>query len=68
MDPERIQKRLRTRYIDRMTHDYDEAIRWALDASPKRTVLVEQKLDRSGPLIVDGAGGLDCGLAHFLPQ
>ncbi len=32
IDPERIQKRLRTRYIDHMTHDYDEAIRWTLAA------------------------------------
>lgn len=35
VDPARIQKRLDTRYIDRMTHDYDEAIRWALEAKEK---------------------------------
>lgn len=32
VDPERIQKRLETRYIDRMTHNYDEARRWVLEA------------------------------------
>lgn len=29
VDPARIQKRLDTKYIDRMTHSYDEAIAWA---------------------------------------
>lgn len=32
IDPDRIQKRLDTHYIDRMTHDYEEAKRWVLDA------------------------------------
>lgn len=32
VDPSRIEKRLRTRYIDRMTSDYDEAIRWVNEA------------------------------------
>jgi urocanate hydratase len=32
VDPERIQKRIDTRYIDRMTHDYEEAKRWCLEA------------------------------------
>lgn len=32
VDAARIQKRLDTRYIDRMTYDYNEAKRWALDA------------------------------------
>jgi urocanate hydratase len=35
VNPASIQKRLDTRYIDRMTHDYDEAIRWALEAKEK---------------------------------
>ncbi len=35
VDPERIQKRIETRYIDKMTHDYDEAIRWTLEAKEK---------------------------------
>ena len=32
IDPQRIKKRLETRYLDRMTYDYDEAIRWTLEA------------------------------------
>lgn len=32
IDPQRIKKRIETRYIDKMTYDYDEAIRWTLDA------------------------------------
>lgn len=32
VDPERIQKRLDTRYIDKMTHAYEEAIAWVKDA------------------------------------
>uniref|UniRef100_UPI0040473117 urocanate hydratase n=2 Tax=Roseivirga sp. TaxID=1964215 RepID=UPI0040473117 len=34
-DPARIQKRLDTRYIDRMTHSYEEAKKWALEAKEK---------------------------------
>lgn len=32
VDASRIQKRLATRYIDRMTHSYEEAIAWAREA------------------------------------
>ncbi len=32
VDPSRIQKRLKTRYIDKMTEDYAEAVAWALEA------------------------------------
>ncbi len=32
VDPERIQKRMDSKYIDRMTNDFDEAIRWCLAA------------------------------------
>lgn len=35
VDPERIRKRLKTRYLDRMTFDYEEAKRWALEAKAK---------------------------------
>lgn len=35
VDPERIKKRLDTRYIDKMTYDYQEAKNWALDAREK---------------------------------
>ncbi len=36
VDPERIKKRLKTRYIDRMTHSYDEAIKWVMEAKEKK--------------------------------
>ena len=32
VDPRRIERRIQTRYCDRMTHDLDEALRWVLDA------------------------------------
>ncbi|WP_051295785.1 urocanate hydratase [Eisenibacter elegans] len=32
IDPTRIQKRLDTRYLDKMTDNYDEAIRWVTEA------------------------------------
>ena len=32
VDPQRIKKRLETRYLDRMTDDYTEAVRWVLKA------------------------------------
>ncbi|MEQ9425504.1 MAG: urocanate hydratase [Cyclobacteriaceae bacterium] len=35
VDPARIQKRIDTRYCDKMTYDYDEAITWVLDAKEK---------------------------------
>ncbi len=35
IDPTRIQKRIETKYIDKMTHSYDEAKKWMLDAKEK---------------------------------
>jgi urocanate hydratase len=35
IDPKRIEKRLETRYIDRMTYSYEEARNWALEAKAK---------------------------------
>lgn len=35
VDCKRIEKRLKTRYLDRMTQSYDEAIRWVLEAKEK---------------------------------
>jgi urocanate hydratase len=32
VDPKRIERRIQTRYCDRMTHDLDEALRWTLEA------------------------------------
>lgn len=39
IDPERIEKRLKTRYCDRMTQSLDEAIEWAYDAKQKGEAL-----------------------------
>ncbi|MDQ0108183.1 urocanate hydratase [Chitinophaga terrae (ex Kim and Jung 2007)] len=39
VDPVRIQKRLDTRYIDKMTYSYEEAIRWAKAALEKGEAL-----------------------------
>jgi urocanate hydratase len=39
VDPTRIQKRLDTKYIDRMTHDYTEAIRWVNEAKASGTAI-----------------------------
>ena len=36
MEEWRVQKRLDTRYLDRMTHDIDEGIEWALEAKQKQ--------------------------------
>ncbi|MFK7872805.1 MAG: urocanate hydratase [Oligoflexales bacterium] len=39
IDPERIQKRLDTRYIDRMTDHYETAIQWSLEAQKNKKPL-----------------------------
>lgn len=39
IDPTRIQKRLDTRYIDRMTYSYEEAIQWAQEAQARGEAL-----------------------------
>ena len=39
VDPRRIEKRLATRYLDRMTHDYAEAKAWVLAAREKGEAL-----------------------------
>lgn len=35
IDPERIKKRIKTRYIDKMSYSYEEAIKWVMDAKEK---------------------------------
>jgi urocanate hydratase len=35
IDSTRIQKRIDTKYMDKMTHSYDEAIAWVMDAKQK---------------------------------
>ncbi len=39
IDPQRIVKRLNTKYIDKMTEDYEEARHWALEAAAKKKPL-----------------------------
>ncbi len=39
VDPKRIKKRLETRYIDRMTESYEEAIAWVTEARDKGEAL-----------------------------
>lgn len=36
VDPSRIEKRIKTKYIDRMTYSYEEAINWVLEAKQKK--------------------------------
>ena len=36
VDPQRIERRLKTRYLDKMTDRLDQSIEWALDAKRKR--------------------------------
>lgn len=35
VDPERLKKRIKTRYLDKMTNSYEEAIKWVMDAKEK---------------------------------
>jgi urocanate hydratase len=39
VDPWRIERRIQTRYCDRMTHDLDEALRWTLEARDRGEAL-----------------------------
>lgn len=36
IDPARIEKRIKTRYIDKMTHSYEEAIKWITEAKANK--------------------------------
>jgi len=51
VDETRIQKRLATRYIDRMTHSYEEAITWAMDAKAKGQALSIGLVSDAGDLL-----------------
>ncbi len=39
VDPQRIERRLHTKYLDRMTRSLDEALAWVLDAKEKKQPL-----------------------------
>lgn len=51
VDPARIQKRIDTRYIDRMTHSYEEAISWAKAAQAKGEALSIGLVSDAGDLL-----------------
>lgn len=51
VDPSRIQKRLETRYIDRMTASYEEAIAWAKEALASQTPLSIGLVSDAGDLL-----------------
>lgn len=39
IDPFRIEKRIKTKYLDKMTHNYEKAVRWIQDAKSKQEPL-----------------------------
>ncbi|UPK71613.1 urocanate hydratase [Chitinophaga filiformis] len=51
VDESRIQKRIATRYIDRITHSYEEAIAWAMDAKAKGEALSIGLVSDAGDLL-----------------
>lgn len=51
VDPERIKKRLDTRYIDRMTDSYEEAIAWVLEAKAKQEAVSVGLVSDAGDLL-----------------
>jgi urocanate hydratase len=51
VDASRIQKRVDTKYIDRMTHSYDEAIRWIKEAIAKKETLSVGLVSDAGDLL-----------------
>ncbi len=57
IDPKRIEKRIATRYLDRWTKDYDEAVRWIVEAK-----------NESKPLSVGLAGDIGTVLWRLLDE
>lgn len=51
VDPERIKKRLATKYIDRMTDSYDEAIQWVKEAVSEQKPLSVGLVSDAGDLL-----------------
>lgn len=51
VDPARIKKRLDTRYIDRMTDSYDEAVNWILEAKKKGEALSVGLVSDAGDML-----------------
>lgn len=51
VDPERIKKRLETKYIDRMTESYDEAVQWIKEAMSEQKSLSVGIVSDAGDLL-----------------
>ncbi|WP_158796081.1 urocanate hydratase [Pedobacter sp. L105] len=51
IDASRIQKRVDTQYIDRITHSYDEAIQWVKEAKEKKEPLSVGLVSDAGDLL-----------------
>jgi len=51
VDASRIQKRVDTQYIDRMTHSYEEAIRWVKEAKSAGTAISIGLVSDAGDLL-----------------
>lgn len=51
VDASRIQKRVDTQYIDRMTHSYEEAVQWINEAKANGTVLSIGLVSDAGDLL-----------------
>jgi urocanate hydratase len=51
VDATRIQKRVDTQYIDRMTHNYEEAISWIKEAQDKKETLSVGLVSDAGDLL-----------------
>ena len=51
VDPARIQKRIDTKYIDRMTHSYEQAIQWITAAKEKGEALSVGLVSDAGDLL-----------------
>jgi urocanate hydratase len=51
VDPHRIERRLQTRYLDRMTRDLDEALAWALEAKQRKEPLSVGLVDNAAAVM-----------------
>jgi urocanate hydratase len=51
VDPSRIEKRLKTKYIDRMTHSYEEARDWVMEAKEKKESLSVGLVSDAGDML-----------------
>jgi urocanate hydratase len=51
VDPERIKKRLETKYIDRMTYSYEEARSWTLEAKERKQSISIGLVSDAGDLL-----------------